>query len=363
MRNPLKLIKNKLSGFRAARQTIKAEGLGSKVLWDYAYCRRKFKCNLEEYMGYQFYNYKNRYRKNFIVSAHRNQFVKINTRAFTYSKYVFYQYLPDMFQREMILAPNCGEDAFVDFLKKHKRIVTKPDMGSLGKDVMLLEYTDDAAARAYFQEVAQNGYTVCEEFIKQHPALNELNPYSVNTIRVTSLLVDGEVEILTATLRCGAGKDSITDNLSKGGIGAQIDVETGIICAYGKDFTNNRYSHHPISGVQIIGMQIPNWEKAVAYVKQAHKRVPQCTLYGWDIAITEDGADIVEANSKPGIRNIQQLDGIPRGHKLLPLLKQDPLKGKNEEYYRDWRNRFYQYIDSKWMEEKTAERMAKKAHK
>lgn len=352
MKNPVGFIKRKIRNFRKIQNTIHLEGVDSATIWDFFYCKKKFKCNLEEYLGYKFYLYKNCFRKNFIVSAHRPRFVNINTKSFTYSKYVFYQYLPDLFKREIILAPNCGEDIFVDFYKKHKKIVVKPDRGSLGKDVMLLEYTDDTAAREYFRSIAPDAHTVCEEFICQHSVLNTLNPYSVNTIRITSLLVDGEVEILSATLRCGAGADSITDNLSKGGIGAQIDIETGIICAYGKDFAMNSYSHHPVSGVQIVGLQIPNWERAVAYVKQAHKRVPQCTLYGWDIAITEDGADIVEANSKPGIRNIQQLDGVPKGHKLIPLLKQDPLKGKREEYYQEWKTRFLEVIDSSYFEKK-----------
>lgn len=350
--NLIKRIKGKVSNYRKIQEAIQAEGVDSKAVWDYFYCKRKYKCNLEEYLGYKFYNYKNCYRKNFILSAHRPQFQNINITPFTRSKYLFYQYIPDLFQREIILAPNCGEDAFVQFLRKHKKIVVKPDRGSLGKDVMLLKYTDDTTAREYFRSIAPDARTLCEEFIRQHPVLNALNPYSVNTVRITSLLVDGEVEILSATLRCGAGADSITDNLSKGGIGAQIDIETGIICAYGKDFAMNSYSHHPISGVQIVGLQIPNWDCAVAYIKKAHKRVPQCTLYGWDIAITEYGVDIVEANNKPGIRNIQQLDGVPKGHKLLPLLKQDLLKGKREEYEQEWKNRFLAVIDPAYLREK-----------
>lgn len=340
MKNPIKLIKRKISSFHKIQEEIRAAGVDSKAIWDYIYCRRKYKCNLEEYLGFKFYNYKHRYRKNFIVSAHRKQFVNINTRSFTWSKYVFYQYIPDLFKREIILAPNCGEDAFVQFLQKHKKIIVKPDRGSLGKDVLLLEFLDETKAREYFRNIAPDEHTICEEFICQHPVLNALNPHSVNTVRITSLLVDGEVEILSATLRCGAGEDSITDNLSKGGIGAQIDIETGIICDYGRDFAMNTYSHHPVSGVQIVGLQIPNWDRAIARLKEAHKRVPQCTLYGWDIAITEDDIDIVEANSKPGIRNIQQLDGVPKGHKLIPLLKQDPLKGKREEYFNEWSERF-----------------------
>lgn len=345
MKNPINTIKRKASNYRTIRETFSTHGLEKKMILDYLYCKRKFKCNVDEYLQYKFYNYKDRYRKQFLLGKHRNMFLNINIGPFTLSKYVFYQFLSNLYKRELILAPNCGEDTFVQFLQKHKKVILKPDMGSLGKDVRLFEYTDEAAAREYFRSIGTYDYTVCEELIIQHPVLNQLNPYSVNTIRISTLLLDGEVEILAATLRCGSRADSIVDNLSSGGIGVPVDVDTGILCTYGKDFEQKAHSHHPTSGVQIIGLQIPHWDQAVALVKQAHKQVPHCSLYGWDIAITENGVDIVEANSKPGIKNMQLLDGVPRGQKILPLLESDPLKDKRDEYYNDWKNRFLEHID------------------
>ena len=347
MNGPISFVRSKISNYKTISNAFRAEGVEQRAILDYFHCRRKYKCNLDEYLKYKFYNYKHRYRKNFILNKHRIKYLNINIGPFTLSKYVFYNYIPDLYAREIIFAPKCGEDAFVAFLQKHKKIILKPDMGSLGKDVRLLEYTDETAAREYFRSIAPGQYTLCEEFIRQHPVLNQLNPYSVNTIRITTLLLDGEVELLTATLRCGAEKDCITDNLSRGGIGAQVDVETGIITSFGKDFEMKAYSHHPASGVQIIGLQIPHWDQAVELVKTAHKRLPQCTLYGWDIAITEDGVGIVEANSKPGCKNMQIIDGVPRGHKLLPLLKSDPIKENRDAYYKEWSERFLEYIDPK----------------
>lgn len=324
----IKRIKSRVENFNSViKAASNGEGGYCAIALDLIYCKIRFKLDGAEYLKYQFYNYKNRYRKNFILDSHRKMYSNVVTPGFTFSKYHFYKRIPDLFSREIIVAPYCGEERFIDFLKRHKRIVVKPDTGSAGKGVEALEYTDDLAAKQYFDTTTIEEPIICEEFIRQHDVLNQLNPYAVNSIRLVSLLHDNEVKILSATLKIGAGEE-ITDNLSRGGIGAQVDVDTGIVTTYGKDFERNTYTHHPVTGKQIIGLQIPNWDMAVSIVKSAHKRLPQCLLYGWDIAITENGVDIVEANNKPGCRIMQVADCVPKGDLLIPMLKKDMLKDK-----------------------------------
>ena len=337
----MKKVKTKINAFDSKVRPI-ANGK-----WDYfiiatdmLFCRFVHKVPSDEYLKYNFHNYRHRYRKNFILQRHREKFINVNTRAFTRSKYVFYTYIPDLFQREMILAPFCGEDAFVQFLKKHQKIVVKPDQGSLGKGLEVVKYVDDTAAKEFFAGITAERPFICEEFIRQHPALSRLNPASVNTIRAVSLLQNDEVEIVAAILKTGMGDDNITDNLSLGGVGAQIDVNTGIVCSFGKDFHFHTFTHHPYTNEPILGLQIPHWEQAVALIKEAHKRIPQCMLYGWDIAITETGVDIVEANSRPGTRIMQVMDAVPKGKKILPLIKKDRLKDRRLSYTKEFMDRF-----------------------
>lgn len=342
--NPIKLLKRKA---KVLDSIVRPYAVGK---WDYfvvaldcIYCNYILKVPMDEYQKYNFPILKNRYRKYFILQRHRDKFKNVNTLGFTKSKYTFYEYIPDLFVREIIIAPFCGEEAFVDFLKRQQKIVIKPDRGSLGKGLDVVQYTDDQAARKYFKSITAKRPMICEEFIRQHSVLSALNPASVNTIRVASLLQDGEVEILAAVLKTGAGNDAITDNLSLGGIGAQIDIATGIVCTYGRDFNFHSYAYHPTSGVPILGLQIPHWEQAVELIKTAHKRLPQCMFYGWDIAITETGVDIVEANSKPGTRIMQVMDAIPKGQKLIPLIQKDRLKDKRLEYTRELYQRSQKY--------------------
>ena len=293
-----------------------------KLLINYIYCRIRFHVNLNEYKKYEFYNLNNRYRKKFLLVYHqKKKYFNITLRYFTHSKYIIYKRIQDLFTREIILLPHCGEDCFVEFVKKHQKVILKPDKGSLGKGIEVLEYVDETLARDRFKQFSKEEPMVCEEFICQHHALMELNPFSVNTIRVVTILNEGNVEIVSAALKTGGSATKIVDNMHNGGIGMQIDIKTGITTTFGKDYKNKEYAFHPVSGAQLIGFQVPHWEKVVQLVEKAHYQLPQSLLFGWDIAITEDGAELVEVNRAPGPMLMQTMDKKPKGEKIIKMMK------------------------------------------
>lgn len=326
----MKIIKRAKRKLRSFYQTVKIVSNGKwdffLVAVDYAYCRLRFRVDPDEYLKYGFYNFSNRYRKQFLLMSHKRKLRNVNMRGFSSSKYIMYKRIPDLYEREIVLAPQCGEKVFIDFVKKYKEIIIKPDCGSLGKGVERFVYTSEDAARQKFANFSATTPSVCEEYIHQHLTMQTLCPYTVNTIRIVSVLKDGEVEIVSATMRSGAKANCVVDNMLSGGVGAQVDIATGIVSTFGIDYAFNSFAHHPVSGVQIIGFTIPNWEQAIERVKQAHKRLPQCLVFGWDIAITPDGVDIVEVNNSPGSRIMQAMDRVPKGQIILPLIKKDLLK-------------------------------------
>ncbi len=315
-------LKCRIKTFFKTIETVKGEGYNSfGICFDLLYCLIRFRVSCDEYLKYRFYELSNRYRKYFVLIYHqRHKYIKITTRRFTYSKFGFYKKIPDLFLREIICIPECGEEIFLEFARYHKKFIIKPDRGSLGKGIEVFEYTDDEHAKELYKKSFE-GQIICEEYISQHRALKDLNPFSVNTIRVVTLLCDGEVKILSAALKSGVGSDSIADNMHKGGIGAQIDIATGIVSTFGYDYKYNRYTHHPISNLKIIGFEVPNWNKVVERVTEAHKRLPQCSIFGWDVAITQDDVDIVEANNAPGPMLMQTMDRVPKGRELFKLFK------------------------------------------
>lgn len=290
------------------------------IFFDMLYCCACFHCNCHEYSVYQLYNHKNRYRRNFLFRYHqRVKYTRVNNVLTTVDKYGFYLRLSDLFQREIILAPSCGQQAFADFLKKHKTVILKPNDGSCGRGVQILNYESDEQAAQYFRNI--NSDTVCEEFICQHESLNALNPYSVNTLRVVSVRHDSQnIEIVSCTLKSNIKNGSVVDNLSDSGCVAAVDIKTGIVSSFGYDLNHKRYTHHPITKTQFIGLNIPNWQKVIDLVEKAHSRLEENPIVGFDIAITPNGADIVEGNSAPGPNIMQIMDLTPKGEKIHPIL-------------------------------------------
>lgn len=133
--------------------------------------------------------------------------------------------------------------------------------------------------------------------IAQHETLARFNISSVNTLRIVTLLcADGKPKVVVGVLRIGhAGKTA--DNFHHYWITTTIDVENGIVNAPGIDREFKRYIVHPDSGEQIIGFNIPCWDKATELVRQAALVIPEVRYVGWDVAIDSDGnTQLIEGN-------------------------------------------------------------------
>ncbi len=315
-----KIKKSLYSIYKAAKSVSKNKWDFVAITADLLYSKLRFHATTEEYLKYRFYNLRNRYRKNFLLRYHQSiSYKRVNDCWLTVDKYRFFLKLKEVFEREMILAPDCGEKAFLDFVKKHSRVVVKPYMGSCGRGIYVVNYEDDEQVLRAFRDI--NEKVVCEEFIHQHSALNVLNPFSLNTLRVVSVRHSEEdIEIVSATLKTSAQSASIVDNLSDSGIVAEIDIETGIVSSFGFDSSCKRYTNHPVTKTQFIGFNIPDWDKVLDLVKKAHSRLESNPVVGFDIAVTESGVDIVEGNSAPGPNIMQIMTRAPKGEKNLEIL-------------------------------------------
>lgn len=54
---------------------------------------------------------------------------------------------------------------------------------------------------------------------------------------------------------------------------------------------------HPDTGCTIPGFRLPYWEETLRLFCLAQKELKEAPTLGWDIAITDDGPLIVEANA------------------------------------------------------------------
>ena len=130
----------------------------------------------------------------------------------------------------------------------------------------------------------------------QHPKISELNPSSVNSIRVYTLQKKDKTPlILSASIRVG-GRGADVDNYHAGGVGYPIDIESGIVYKPGTGIDGTEYIYHPSTGVKMVGFEIPNWQRLKQFVYDAIMVIPQARLLAWDVAVLENGFEMIEGN-------------------------------------------------------------------
>lgn len=151
---------------------------------------------------------------------------------------------------------------------------------------------------------------VVQKVIKQHPVLSTLNPTSINTIRIMSMLKKDGVKIYSSLVRMGVNKSRV-DNSSSGGISCGINPDGRLNPMAFSDY-GDRFDCHPTSGLHFETIVIPSYDKACEMVKKLHPSIPDFRLVSWDISISEDGEPIlVEANLCYGGVDFHQFSNGP----------------------------------------------------
>ena len=139
---------------------------------------------------------------------------------------------------------------------------------------------------------------IVQLYIQQHEFLNELNPHTVNTLRIVTFLDSyNEPKIIGSVLRLGREVNE-ADSWDLGGICVSVDPSSGLL---GKGVFKGKHgghwvSQHPDTGSAFEGGTLPCWGDVVELCKQGAKLCHGVRAIGWDIALTPKGPIVVEAN-------------------------------------------------------------------
>ena len=195
-----------------------------------------------------------------------------------------------------------GDKDISKFLKDNKKFIAKPSNGQCGKGIEIIESKKFKTEKDIIKYLEKNNLDVFEELIKQHKELNKLNDTSVNTIRIVSIY-NHKVFFVGACMRIG--NKNFVDNFESGGMTAKVDVDTGVVLSPAIDKKGNLYYKHPISKEKIQGFKIPYYNETLKMISEMATCVPTIRYVGWDIAITDKGPVLVEANPLPGTQITQ----------------------------------------------------------
>lgn len=255
---------------------------------------------LIDYIQYDFYGKKRYERDKYIVYKKLMELQKIcndeRYRELLDNKIEFCKKYKSFLKRDVLDCKKASIEEFKKFCKNKDVFFTKKHDGSCGIGVNKVKVDQIIDFENTFEQYKKNE-TLCEELLSQCKELKDFNDTSINTLRVVTILAaDGEVKIMGGLLRMGR-KGRIADNFHHNGIVAFLDGETGIVTTTGVDKNYDRFIKHPDSGKQIVGFNVPVWEKIEEEVKKAALLLPEIRYIGWDVAITENyDVAIIEGN-------------------------------------------------------------------
>lgn len=206
-------------------------------------------------------------------------------------------------------------EGIIDLLKKEGHLAAKLLSGTQGVGFYKFSCINDQlyinGKNVTYKEMLNligslDNYLIME-YLYSHQDLNTIFNKTLNTMRIITVYDDTDgPQITRGFMRFGSNSSGFVDNISAGGVFANIDIDTGkffegrivddckIVPCY----------NHPDTGVKVEGY-LPNWEYMKKTLIEICNYIPQLKYMGWDIVITDDGFKIVEINSHPELNYTQ----------------------------------------------------------
>lgn len=284
------------------------------VVLDSAWERYVHGANKVDYFQYGFYFKRRPGREQFVTIRKLHKFEVVcndpeKSRIFS-DKAEFARAFKGFVGRDILDMNHASYEDFLAFTKKHDKAFVKPQDGTYGRGVEVVECNPEHARELFDRFEGRN--VLVEELIRQHSEMAKFNESSLNSLRVVTVLsASGTPVVLPGSvIRIGrAGR--IADNFHHNGLCAQIDNETGMISSVAIDKAGNRYVVHPDSQLTLLGFRVPMWEEIKRMVCDAAKVVPEVRYVGWDVAITENNQIVlIEGNDRADPDVGQMSDGI-----------------------------------------------------
>lgn len=232
-------------------------------------------------------------------------FAKYNIKeetAILKNKELFDNEYKDYIKRKFWINKDTNYREFLNFIDGLNYIFCKPIDSGGGQGTEKIKISEYSSKKLY-EYLTKKDRLLVEECVEQHPEIDKFVPGCVNTIRIITLLKDNVCHFICAGIRFG--NKGIVDNFHKDGMVCDIDLETGVIVTPAIDRSGITYHKHPVSGYQFVGFEIPNWNMVLQLAEDAIRHQLGVNYVGWDIAICDNKAVIIEGNSAPDLVLVQ----------------------------------------------------------
>lgn len=295
------------------------------IVRDMLYCLHRFGFSFQDYCIYGFVNRTLQCRKSFVSDKLRYHYCDILNEPFVEQmmtdKYTCYQKYRKFFKRDVLGCHSTSDrESFESFVENHKRFVFKPLEEHSGHGVKIVD-ANKVDVDTFFTEMLKRGAFIVEELIEQGEELAVMHPQSVNSLRVVTFVIGDKVNIIGVTWRIGVG-DAVMDNAGSGGIYASVDFKYGFVQTDAMNYKGEHFNRHPDTKVQIVGFQMPKWNEALGLINEMATTVKGTTLVSWDIAYSNKGWLMIEANDNGDWSLMQSNKKIGKKNELFSYMDQ-----------------------------------------
>lgn len=201
------------------------------------------------------------------------------------------------YDKDRNVVPN---DKVGELLQNQGDLVIKPIVGgSSGQGVIVVSVNNDSE-KSIVELISEYGDNyIVQEKLAAHSEYSSIYPHSINTVRLITYLVRGEVRNAPLCLRVGVGGKKV-DNIHAGGLVVGI-TDAGFLkkFAYQLGYCDSKvkYANHPDSGFRFEGHKLPGIHEMICTAKQLHGRTPHLGMISWDFMLDiNNSVVLVEGN-------------------------------------------------------------------
>lgn len=293
------------------------------IIRDMIYCLHRFGISFQDYCIYNFIDKGINYKNSFVSDKLRYYYCDILNDKLILplmtDKYACYKKYEKYFKRDILGCYSESDFNEYDyFTNKHNVFIYKPLMEHSGKGIKVYS-SSTTNFKLLFRELIADGPFVLEELIIQNEDIAAMHPNSVNSFRVVTFVIKNQVTIIGVTWRIGVGS-SIMDNAGAGGIYACVNPHTGVVESDAINYVGQHFEYHPDTNVKIVGYKIPDWDDALELINGLATHIDGSTLISWDIAYSNNGWVMVEANDNGDWSIIQSNLKIGKKNILFSLM-------------------------------------------
>lgn len=256
-----------------------------------------YKTKPHEYLTYRLWENDKAHRAAHFRNCHNVYLAEtINDQSKLYllrDKLILLKRLGDKAGREFLEISEASADAFYELLMRCGKLVLKPRGAASGRGIRVIDADlTRKECDALREKLLREQCTLAEGFLRQHPMLDRVYDQAVAIIKIHTLNLEGNVQIiLYPFMQIGANGN----RTSHGGFDTAIDRATGRFLCQPQLFP----AHAHLQAV--FGDEpVPFYREAEAAAIEAAHLVPELIYACWDIAITPNGPVIIEGNGASG---------------------------------------------------------------